>query len=175
MQFFYTSTSSWSSLHQCYFAMGTPCYRSRSSCQFLISKIKFRLLLVLVFRMWNSTSHTSFVLLFSRTIPLSHFCWYQVASWSINFCCFAQATARIISALLCMVRYLLFSNLMHQATRYSTVSKCWLHILHLYLSGCLCKCLSAILFLFHHLLSSGIIYHRLIVSLTYISISVHVS
>ena len=59
------------------------------------------------------------------------FCWYQIASWSIHSCCFAEATTRIIGALLCLVRYLLFANLVHPATRCSTVSECCLHILYL--------------------------------------------
>ena len=44
----------------------------------LSSKIKSGLLAVVVFRKWNSKSHTSFALLFSSTVPLSHFCWHQI-------------------------------------------------------------------------------------------------
>ena len=97
----------------------------------LRSKIKSDLLAVVIFRKWNSKPCTSFALLFSSTIPLSHFCWYQIASWSINSCCFAQAIARITSTLLCLVRYSLFANLVHPATRCSTVFECCLHIQHL--------------------------------------------
>ena len=53
------------------------------------------------FRRLSSRSHTSFALSFSSTVPLSHRCSYQMASWPTNSCCFAQATARIIRARLC--------------------------------------------------------------------------
>ena len=95
------------------------------------SKIKSGLLAVVVFRRWNSKSHTSFALSFSSTVPLSHRCLYQMASRPISSCCFAQATARIISARLCLVRYSLFVSLVHPPTRCSTVSECWVHILQL--------------------------------------------
>ena len=39
MRFVYTSSSSQPSLHQCCFAVGTPCRRSRSSCQFYVLRL----------------------------------------------------------------------------------------------------------------------------------------
>ena len=69
--------------------------------------------------------------LFSSTVPLSHCSSYQMASWPTSSCCFTYATARIISALFCMVRYSLFVSLVHPSSRFSTVSECWVHILQL--------------------------------------------
>ena len=54
--------------------------------------------------------------------------------FSIKLNSFAYEIANIIIALLCMVRYLLFVNILHLAKRYSTVFLCWpssLHLLHL--------------------------------------------
>ena len=110
-----------------------PCHRSRSSCQFSIPKSSLVFCQV-VFHSWNLTSHTSFTLLFSSTVPLSHRCSYQMASWPTNSCYFAQGTTRIIIAWLCLVRYSLFASLVHPATKCSTISECWVHILQLQLS-----------------------------------------
>ena len=44
------------------------------------SKIYSCLLAVASFRRWNSNSHTSFTLLFSSTVSLSHRCSYQMVS-----------------------------------------------------------------------------------------------
>ena len=95
------------------------------------SKIYSCLLAVASFRRWNSNSHTSFTLLFSSTVSLSHRCSYQMVSWPTNSSCFAQATPILIITWLCLVRYSLFASLMHPATRCSTVSECWTHILQL--------------------------------------------
>ena len=93
-----------------------------SQVQILLSvfnfKTKFGILAVVDFLRWNSKFHTSFVSSFSNT----------------NSCRFAQATAVIISARLCLVRYSLFASLVHPATRCFTISECWVHILHVPLS-----------------------------------------
>ena len=124
------STSLFFLPHLC-FIVGTPYHRSRSSCQFSVPEIKSGLLAVVVFCRCNWKSHTSFALLFSSTVSLSYHYSYQMASWPTISWCFVQATATIISTWLCLVRYSLFASLVHPATRCSTVSGCWVHILQL--------------------------------------------
>ena len=109
----------------CFFApMLFCCGHAMSQIQIILpvfnSKIKSGLFTVVVFCRWNSKSHTSFALSFSNTVPLSHHCSCQIASLPTNSSCFAQATARIISTQLLLVRY--------PATRCSSVSECWVHI-----------------------------------------------
>ena len=94
-------------------------------------KIKCAFLAIVAYRRCNLKSHASFALSFSNTIPLSHRFSYQMASWPTNFCCFAQATARIICARLCLVRYSPSASLMFPATTCSTVSEYWIHFLQL--------------------------------------------
>ena len=95
------------------------------------SKINSALVAVVVFCRWNSKSHTNFALSFASTVLLSCRCSNQMASWLTSSCCFAQVTALIVSALLFLVRYSLFAGLVHPATRFSTASECWVHILPL--------------------------------------------
>ena len=60
------------------------CGHTMSQTQIFLSvfsfKIKSGFLAVVVFRMWNLKSHTSFALLFFSTVLLSHRCSYQMAS-----------------------------------------------------------------------------------------------
>ena len=85
----------------------------------------------MVFRRWNWKFHTSFASLFSSAVLLFHRYSCRLVSWPANFCCFAQATAKIISAQWRLVRYSLFTSLVHPATSWSLVSEFWVHILQL--------------------------------------------
>ena len=76
---------------------------------FLSSKIKSGLLDIFVFHRLNSKSHTSLALPFSSTVPHSHLSLYHTVSSPISSYSFAHATAKIISAWLCLVRYSLFA------------------------------------------------------------------
>ena len=100
-----------------------------------ISKIKSGLLAVVVSCRWNSKSHTSFALLFSSTVPYPIVLVLDDFLTNLtNSCCFAQATARISSVWLCLVRYSLFASPVYPAASYSPISECWVHILQLPLS-----------------------------------------
>ena len=79
----------------------------------------------------NSKSHTSLALPFSSTEPRSHLSLYHTVSSPISSYSFFHATAKIISARLCLVRYSLFANTLQPATRCSTVSLQLKQILHL--------------------------------------------
>ena len=50
--------------------------------------------------------------------------------WSNRFCSFVQATAIMISPLLCLARYSLLTNILHPFKRCYIVSLCSLHSLH---------------------------------------------
>ena len=65
------------------------------------SRVKSGPLAVVVFHRWNSKSHSSFPS-FSNIISRSHRSLYQTISPPTSFYSFAQATALIISALLCL-------------------------------------------------------------------------
>ena len=98
------------------------CVHAMSLIQIFLSVFNFKItcafLAIVAYRRCNLKSHASFALSLSNTIPLSH-----RFSWPANFCCFAQATARIICARLCLVRYSPFASLMFPATTCSTVSE----------------------------------------------------
>ena len=97
----------------------------------LSSNVRSGLLDVVVSLKLKSKSYTSFSWSFSRAYPLHHFCLYHFMSFSTKLDFFAHEIANIISALLCLVRYLLFANTLHPAKRYFTVFLCWPHSLHL--------------------------------------------
>ena len=97
---------------------------------YFASSIKSGLLAVSVFFRLNWKSQTSFALSFFKTIPRFHRSLYHTVSAPINLCSFAQVTASIISALLCLVKYSLLGKTMHPATRCSTVSLCPWHTRH---------------------------------------------
>ena len=82
----------------------------------LSSSIKSGLLAVVVFRSLNSKSQTSFPRSFYSTALRSHRSLYQITSLPISSYSLAQLTAIIISALLCRVKYSLFSRTLHPAT-----------------------------------------------------------
>ena len=54
-----------------------------------------------------------------------------MVSWPANFCCFAQATTKVISAQWRLVRCSLFTSLVHRESSCSPVSEFWVHILQL--------------------------------------------
>ena len=97
----------------------------------LTSNVKSGLLHIVVFLKLNSKFQTCFSCSFSGTYPLHHFCLYHFMSFSTELNSFAHEIANVISTLLCLVRYLLFANTLHPVKRYSAVSFCWPHSLHL--------------------------------------------
>ena len=97
----------------------------------LPSNVRSGLLDVVVFLPLNSKSHTSLAWSFSKVYALHHFCLYHFMSFSTKLNSFAHEIANIINALLCLVRYSLFTNTLHPANICSTVSLCWPHSLHL--------------------------------------------
>ena len=107
----------------------------------LFLSIKSGLLAVVVFLRLKSKSYTSFILSFSNIVPLSHcslvllsYCSLSVPLFFVfvplfmsvptNSFSFTHVTVRIISVLLCLVKYLLLARTLQPANRCSTVSFC---------------------------------------------------
>ena len=82
---------------------------------YFVSSIKSDLLADSDFRRLNWKFQTSFALSISTTIPRSHRSLYHTVSVPINMFSFAQVTASIIIALLCLAKYLLLDKRVHPA------------------------------------------------------------
>ena len=82
---------------------------------YFVSSIKSDLLADSDFRRLNWKFQTSFALSISKTIPRSHRSLYHTVSVPINMFSFAQVTASIIIALLCLAKYLLLDKRVHPA------------------------------------------------------------